>query len=372
MPEYYVGLMSGTSMDGIDAALVNFSDNKLPELVCTHSHPWPDGVYKQLLASRNIPDDQLDQLHALDIRLGEIFADATLALLDKTQIKAEDIIAIGNHGQTIRHRPDAAQPFSLQFGDAKTLAQKTGIQVVSDFRTADMKTGGQGAPLAPAFHNAVFRTETENRGVLNLGGIANLTVLPADQTQVVIGFDTGPASNMMDAWMAKTCGDDFDNNGEFARSGTINDGLLKQCLSEVYFKAAPPKSTGFEQFNLDWLNTQLDRYPEKDLSDAGVQATLCELTAQSIANDITEHAQNISHLLVCGGGVHNGYLMERIQQHLPDCKVESTEVYGVHPDWVEAMAFAWLAKQTVNNQPGNLPSVTGATKAMVLGNITDS
>ncbi|MCW8923930.1 MAG: anhydro-N-acetylmuramic acid kinase [Gammaproteobacteria bacterium] len=371
MPEYYVGLISGTSMDGIDTALVDFSDSDTPKLVCTHSHCWPDDVYQQLLASRNIPDDQLEQLHPLDIRLSEIFAEATLALLDKAQIRAEEIIAIGNHGQTIRHRPDATQPFSLQFGDAKTLAQTTGIRVVSDFRTTDIKAGGQGAPLAPAFHNAVFRSAIENRGVLNLGGIANITVLPADKTQLVIGFDTGPANNMMDAWMAESSAESFDKNGEFARSGQIIDGLLKQFLSDAYFKTAPPKSTGFEQFNLDWLKAQLEYYPDKNLSGADIQATLCELTAQSIANDIAEFAQNISHLLVCGGGVHNRYLMERIQQQLPDCKVESTEVYGIHPDWVEAMAFAWIAKQTINNQPGNLPSVTGAAKATVLGNITD-
>ena len=358
-------------MDGIDAVVVDFSNNETPQLIFSHSHSWPEDIYQQLLASRQLADDQLDQLHNLDIRLGEIFAEAVLTLLDKAKLSANDIIAIGNHGQTIRHRPDAAQPFSLQIGDAKTLALKTGIRVVSDFRTADIKAGGQGAPLAPAFHNAVFRSKTENRGILNIGGIANLTVLPADQTQAVIGFDTGPGNNMMDAWMAKNYAKSFDKNGELARSGTIINNLLKQCLSDAYFKSPPPKSTGFEQFNLDWLNTQLDRYAEKDLSGADIQATLCELTAQSIASDITEHAQNISHLLVCGGGVHNAYLMERIQHTLPDCKVESTEVCGIHPDWMEAMAFAWLAKRTINDQPGNLPSVTGAKQAVILGQITE-
>ena len=358
-------------MDGIDAVVIDFSSNETPQLICSHGHSWPEDIYQQLLASRQLADDQLDQLHNLDIRLGEIFAEATLTLLNKAKLSANDIVAIGNHGQTIRHRPDAAQPFSLQIGDAETLALKTGIRVVSDFRTADIKAGGQGAPLAPAFHNAVFRSKTENRGILNIGGIANLTVLPADQAQAVIGFDTGPGNNMMDAWMAKNYAKSFDKNGELARSGTIINGLLKQCLSDAYFKSPPPKSTGFEQFNLDWLNTQLDRYAEKDLSSTDIQATLCELTAQSIASDITEHAQNISHLLVCGGGVHNGYLMERIQQTLPDCKVESTEVCGIHPDWVEAMAFAWLAKRTINDQLGNLPSVTGAKQAVILGQITE-
>ena len=371
MPEYYVGLMSGTSMDGIDAVVADFSSGKTPKLVCTHNHSWPDIVHKELLASRNIPDDQLNQLHALDIRLGEIFAEATLALLDEAKLKAKDIIAIGSHGQTIRHRPDAVQPFSLQFGDAKTLAQKTGISVVSDFRTADIEAGGQGAPLAPAFHKAVFQSETKNRGVLNIGGIANLTILPTDQTMAVIGFDTGPGNNMMDAWMAKSCGDSFDKNGDFARSGQINEGLLTQFLSDAYFKTAPPKSTGFEQFNLNWLKQQLDSYSDKNLNNADIQATLCELTARSISDAVKQCQQNINHLLVCGGGVHNSYLMERIQQALPDCNVESTEVCGVHPDWVEAMAFAWLAKRAINNQPGNLPSVTGAKEAVVLGQITE-
>ncbi|MDH5388821.1 MAG: anhydro-N-acetylmuramic acid kinase [Gammaproteobacteria bacterium] len=369
MSEYYVGLMSGTSMDGIDAVVVDFSSSKTPKLICTYSHPLPVDVYRELLASRELADDKLNQLHALDIRLGEIFAEATLALLDKAKLTAKDIVAIGNHGQTIRHRPDADQPFSLQIGDAKTLAQKTGIRVISDFRTADIKAGGQGAPLAPAFHKAVFQSETETRGILNIGGIANITVLPADKSLTVTGFDTGPGNNMMDAWMAKTHNKNFDKNGEFARSGQINEDLLNLCLSDVYFKTTPPKSTGFEQFNLDWFNQQLKNSGNEKLNAADRQATLCELTARSIADAVVSTA-DINHLLVCGGGVHNSYLMGRIQLALPNCKVESSEVCGVHPDWVEAMAFAWLAKRTINQQTGNLPSVTGAKKAVMLGSIT--
>ncbi len=354
-------------MDGIDAALVDVSNDKQPKLICTHDHSWPDDVHKKIMASRQLTDDQLDQLHDLDIQLGEIFAEATLALLDKAGVTAKEIIAIGNHGQTIRHRPDAEQPFSLQIGDAKTLAQKTNIQVVSDFRTADIESGGQGAPLAPAFHAAIFHSKTENRGVLNIGGIANLTVLPADYSQPIIGFDTGPGNNMMDAWITKHSDKTFDKNGDFARSGQINQALLKQCLNDAYFKVMPPKSTGFEQFNLDWLSRQLDDCADKDLSPADVQATLCELTALSISEAVDT---NIKHLLVCGGGVHNAYLMARIQHALLSCKVESTAACGAHPDWVEAMAFAWLAKRTINNQAGNLPSVTGACRETVLGKIT--
>ena len=366
-------------MDGIDAVVVDFSSplsDETPRLVCAHSHPWPDDVYQQLLACRNLPDDELHLLHDLDIRLGTIFAEATLVLLDKAELTADDIIALGNHGQTLRHRPDASRPFSLQVGDAKTLAQKTGIRVISDFRSADIAAGGQGAPLAPAFHAAVFSSENEARGILNIGGIANLTVLPAstdgDEHPAVTGFDTGPGNTLMDAWMTKTCGRSFDENGEFARSGEINEALLKRCLSAAYFATPPPKSTGFELFNLEWLSAQRDQTPDADaLSSADIQATLCELSARSISEAVSHYAGNIQRLLVCGGGVHNAHLMASIRFALPECQVESTEVYGIHPDWVEAMAFAWLAKRTLNHQPGNLPSVTGARKAVVLGRITD-
>lgn len=371
MPEYYVGLMSGTSMDGIDAALVDFSGDH-PQLICSHNHHWPDKVYQQLLATRDLADNELNQLTALDVRLGEIFAEATLALLAKAEISAEEIIAIGSHGQTIRHRPDAASPFSLQFGDAKTLALKTGIRVISDFRSADIEAGGQGAPLAPAFHDAVFRSETEDLGILNIGGIANLTVLPADPSKPVTGFDTGPGNNMMDAWIAKIHGESFDKNGEFARSGKVNSNLLKHFFDENYFALAPPKSTGFEEFNLDWLNAKLKNLASENLSDADIQASLCELSARTISEAVKQYAVTIDRLLVCGGGVNNIYLMEKIQQFLPNCKVESSENYGVHPDWVEAMAFAWLARQNIQNLPGNVPSVTGAKKAVILGCVTNS
>ena len=369
MPEYYIGLMSGTSMDGIDAVLVDFSDDTKPNLVTCYSHDWPDDVHQQLLTARNLADEQLNTLSQLDIRLGEIFADAALKLLKIAKVSAKDIIAIGNHGQTIRHRPDIAKPFSLQIGDAVTLAQITGIRVVDDFRSADIKAGGQGAPLAPAFHEAMLRTETENRAVLNLGGIANLTVLPSDKTKPVTGFDTGPASTLMDAWISSKRGDDFDNKGEFARSGEINQPLLTELLTDSYLKIPPPKSTGFEHYNLEWLNKYLN---DTNLSDADVQATLCEFTARSITDAVTKYAPDITRLLACGGGVHNSYLMERIQQALPKHKVESTEIYGIHPDWMEAIAFAWLARCNLNNQVINLTSITGASKNVIAGTVTEA
>ena len=367
MPEYFIGLISGTSMDGIDAALVDFSSGA-PELVEKHEHPWPDDVRQQLLAVRDLPDDKLHTLRDFDIQLGEFFAEATLKLLDKAGIGADEIIAIGNHGQTIRHRPEIEQPFTLQIGDAQTLANITGIRVIDDFRSADVRAGGQGAPLAPAFHEAIFRNSQTDIGVLNLGGFANLTLLPADPDLPVTGFDTGPASTLLDVWMLKTQNQPFDKNGDFARSGEINNALLAQLLSDDYFEQSPPKSTGFELFNLDWLNARLDHH---QLSDADVQATLCELSARSVADAVKRFAPEISQLLVCGGGVHNVYLMERIQTHLPSCKVESTKTQGLNPDFIEAMLFAWLAKCRLDNEVIKLSSITGASQNGLAGEITE-
>lgn len=365
MSEYYVGLMSGTSMDGIDAAVVDFSGNG-PVLVSTHTQPWPDNLLNDLHASRKLEDDELDCLDALDVTIGEHFADATNQLLKKAGIVPKDIVAIGSHGQTLRHRPDAEQPFSLQLGNAEVITQQTGINVVSDFRTADIKAGGQGAPLAPAFHEAVFRSQNEDRAVLNIGGIANLTLLPADNAKPVTGFDSGPGNTLMDAWIKKTKNKSYDVDGEFAASGHVNEILLKSFLSDAYFEKIPPRSTGFEAFNLNWLNAHMkDKLPDQD-----VQATLCELTARSISDAVKHYANSTARLLVCGGGVHNRYLMARIKHYLNNCTVESTEALDLHPDWVEAMAFAWLARRALNGQTGNLPSVTGARKAVVLGSIT--
>lgn len=369
MPEYYIGLMSGTSMDGIDAALVDFSPDETgstPRLLCTHSQAWPDNLIEDLLASRKLSDNELRRLDMLDRAIGEHFASAADALLHKAGLPAKDVTAIGSHGQTIRHRPDIEQPFSLQLGNAGTIARQTGIDVVSDFRSADIEAGGQGAPLAPAFHKAVFRTDNEDRSVLNIGGITNLSLLPADANQPVTGFDCGPGNTLMDAWMMKTNNMRCDHEGAFARSGQINDALLKNLLSDPYFQKTPPKSTGFEDFNLGWLGLHMKRaIPAED-----VQATLCELTARTVSDAVKHYAMPMERLLVCGGGVHNAYLMERLRDYLHLFEVESTAEKGIDPDWVEAMAFAWLARQTMKGLPGNLPSVTGAREATVLGNIT--
>lgn len=352
-------------MDGIDAALVDFSNSQI-KLISSHIKAWPEQVIKEIIASYQLPDDQLHIADQLDITTGEIFARATNELLLKAGLKASDIIAIGSHGQTIRHKPDGPEPFSLQIGNARTITKLTGINVVSDFRTADILAGGEGAPLAPAFHNAIFRHPEENRIVLNIGGIANFTVLPADTTQAVIGFDSGPGNTIMDAWTFRHQNEMYDKDGSWAASGIIDETLLNELLEDDYFARPAPKSTGFEYFNCKWLESHL----KQDLSTEDIQATLCELTAQSIANDIKRYDAN-SRILVCGGGYHNKHLIKRLKTLLPENKIDSTEAYGVHPDWVEAMAFAWLARQSINGEPGNLTTVTGAKSAVVLGEITN-
>lgn len=351
-------------MDGIDAALVDFSEDQ-PKLIACQNTTWPLQLYTDILATHQLSDEDLTTLKPLDIKAGETFAVATNALLEEAGIESAEIIAIGSHGQTIRHKPNGPQPFSLQIGDALTIAQQTNIDVISDFRTADIKAGGEGAPLAPAFHNAVFRSSEENRIVVNIGGIANLTVLDSDSSQPVIGFDSGPGNTLMDVWTVTHQNKKYDENGYWAASGSIDENLLNTLLKDEYFAKKAPKSTGFEYFNLDWLKPHL----EKNTRAEDVQATLCELTALSIANATNEY-KNKARLLICGGGVHNSHLIKRLQVHLPENTIETTEPYGVNPDWVEAVAFAWLARQTMNGKPGNLPSVTGAKSAIVLGEIT--
>lgn len=299
-----------------------------------------------------------------------MFADACLKLLENTPYQPEDIITISNHGQTIRHRPDIDNPFSLQIGNAARLAELTGIDVISDFRTADIKAGGQGAPLAPAFHQAMFQHESINRVIFNIGGIANITVLPRNKKseqsgESISGFDCGPGNTLMDAWISRYEQTRYDANGALAASGKTCAGLLARLLMDDYFKLAPPKSTGFEYFNLDWL----DRYIDEETSYADIQSTLCDLTAISIIRAINQYAQHTDEMYLCGGGVHNKELMRRMQ-HLTKCPIASTEQLGVHPDWVEAMAFAWLAYQHAHQRTGNLPSVTGASESVILGSRT--
>jgi anhydro-N-acetylmuramic acid kinase len=363
-PELYIGLMSGTSMDGIDAVLVDFSSTQA-KLIASHSHSWPNALQQVLIDARSIPDDQLDTLSSLDMQTAEVFAEACFKLLENTGYQTRDILAIGNHGQTIRHRPDIENPFSLQIGNADKLAALTGIDVISDFRSADIHAGGQGAPLVPAFHQAAFHNEQVNRVVVNIGGISNITILAKDRSQPVTGFDCGPGNTLMDAWISLHDDQRYDKDGALASRGKTDVRLLATLLLDDYFKLPPPKSTGFEYFNLEWLN----RYIDKAMSVADVQSTLCDLTATSIIRAINQYAPNTEEIYICGGGAHNQVLMRQLQA-ITQCPVQTTETLGVHPDWVEAMAFTWLAYRYNHQLTGNLPSVTGARTAVTLGKLS--
>jgi len=361
MPGYYIGLISGTSMDGIDAALVAFGDHTL-DVRAARTFAYPAPLRDALLAAtRNPQSCAVDTLGMLDHWTGECFRDAATELLADAGVDAGEVRAIGSHGQTVRHCPDALHPFSVQIGNADIIAKGSGITCVADFRSADIALGGQGAPLVPPFHDWLFRSTRHDRCVLNIGGIANLTVLPADGGDVR-GFDTGPGNTLLDAWIRRHRDAAFDSDGRWAASGTVDAGLLERMLADPYFHAPPPKSTGFEYFNDGWLQALVGAQAAAD-----IQATLCELTASSIAAAIHAHAPETAELLTCGGGVHNDHLMARLQAHFPDVRVVSTAEFGLDPDWVEACAFAWLAMRTLAGRPGNAPSVTGARRAAVLG-----
>ena len=365
MTDLYIGLMSGTSMDGIDAALTDFSSVHA-HILATHSEPYPDAVHRQLVAALDLADPRKENLAELDIAVGRSFARAVNRLLENAGIEHTEVRAIGSHGQTLRHEPDAAKPYSLQIGNPDIIAAETGINVVADFRSADIRAGGQGAPLAPAFHKARFSAATENRVVVNIGGIANITVLPADPAIPVTGFDTGPGNTLMDTWIAQHLNLPMDTGGNWAAGGTCNEQLLEMLLDDDYFSLAPPKSTGREYFNLEWLG----RFPAlNNIAAQDVQSTLCSLTTRTIIEAVNNHAPKTRRLLVCGGGIHNDCLMRQLTAGLPGTSVESTAQYGLDPDWVEAVAFAWLAKQKLEARPGNLPEVTGAVRPVILGTL---
>lgn len=360
----YIGLMSGTSLDGVDALLVDFAAAS-PVIRASHHQPYPTALRSALLELSHASRPELHGLAQLDVMLGELYAAAVQTLLTKTGADAGTIAAIGSHGQTIRHHPHGPHPYTWQLGDPNIIAERTGITTVADFRRRDIAAGGQGAPLVPAFHAALFRHAERTRVILNLGGIANITVLPQDTSQAVTGFDTGPANVLLDGWTARHCGTAYDAGGRWAGGGTVLPDLLEQLLGDSYFTQAPPKSTGRERFNLEWLEAQL-----KGMEDPqDVQATLLELTARSVAQAIASHAASAKEVLVCGGGAGNDVLMRRLAFHLAPRAVHSTAVYGVEPQAVEAMAFAWLARQTLHGAPGNLPAVTGARHPVVLGGI---
>ncbi len=357
--------MSGTSMDGIDAALVDFTSQQ-PNILATHKHRYPAALHLQLENALRLADPLNTDLTTIDAAVGDCFSAATNELLGKAGIKPEQITAIGSHGQTIRHQPDAAKPYSLQIGNPNVIARNTGIDVVADFRRSDIEAGGQGAPLVPAFHQAVFTDNSEDRVILNIGGIANITILTPGNDTPVSGFDTGPGNTLMDHWAQTHLQTSMDNNGNWAAAGQVDIALLEHLLTDAYFQAAPPKSTGREYFNPHWLAQYTAAC---DATANTIQTSLCELTARTVADALQAYAGSAKHLLVCGGGVHNMQLMKRLAANLPGVTVDTTAAYGVNPDWVEAAAFAWLAKQRLDGKSGNIPAVTGANRAVSLGQL---
>ncbi|MDG6430315.1 anhydro-N-acetylmuramic acid kinase [Glaesserella parasuis] len=361
-----LGVMSGTSLDGVDLALVNFSQT--PKLIAADFTPMPDTLRVALSQLVKKGETSLQTLGELDHQLALLYADSIQWFLAKHQLNADDIVAVGCHGQTVWHSPKGQYPFTMQIGDMNLLAARTGITTVGDFRRRDMAFGGQGAPLVPAFHQAVFSSPERLTVVLNIGGISNISVL--NPNQQTIGYDVGAGNTLLDIWIEKHLGKRYDANGEWARTGKIHSALLALLLDEPFFQLPPPKSTGRELFNLEWLEhklTQIEPLPAED-----VQATLVEFTVQSIVQALRQiENPNAYHsvLLVCGGGAKNPLIMERLQTHLIDWQVSTTTEYGLDVDYVEAAAFAWLAYQRIYNLPANLPSVTGATQEVSLGAI---
>jgi anhydro-N-acetylmuramic acid kinase len=358
--DLYIGIMSGTSLDGVDAALVDLSQDTL-RLVATHFQPYAEPLKEALLALHQAAHDELHQSHLIANRLAREYADATQALLKKADVDAAQVQAIGCHGQTVRHRPEHG--YTVQLNNGALLAELCGINVVGDFRSRDIAAGGQGAPLVPAFHDRVLRHPNIHRVILNIGGIANLTDLAPNKTTT--GFDSGPGNLLMDAWIARHQGKAYDKDGAWAASGKVIPALLQRLLSEPFFAAAPPKSTGRDLFNMAWLERQLDG----NEAPADVQATLLALTGDSIAAAVQSFCAGTKDIYLCGGGAHNAALVEHLQQALPQRRIQKTEELGIAADWMEAIAFAWLAQQTMHLRPGNLPAVTGAKHPCVLGAI---
>ena len=359
-PQLIIGLMSGTSLDGVDAALVDFSQGKA-ELRASAYLPYSEALREEILNLQDSGEDELHRSLQLANRLAQTYAGAVQDLLATAGIAASKVSALGCHGQTLRHQP--SQGYSLQVNNPALLAELTGIAVVADFRSRDIAAGGQGAPLVPAFHEAVFRHKACHRVILNLGGIANLTDLaPGKPT---LGFDCGPGNMLLDVWSRRHIGKAYDEGGRWAASGKLLPASLERLLAHPFFALQPPKSCGREQFNAAWLDTILDGGEVP----ADVQATLVELTVRGVLQGLSQARGAPSELYVCGGGAHNLAILGRLQALLTQTRVATTDALGVDADWVEAIAFAWLAQRTLAGLPGNLPEVTGATGSRVLGAI---
>ncbi len=361
--------MSGTSVDAIDSALVRCMNNTVT-ILATHQHAIPPDIKKQIATLSHSGFDEIERAGILDRELGVLFAEATLQLLKYAETPAAQVKAIGSHGQTIRHRPPSAtthklESFSLQIGDPNTIAEHTGITTVADFRRRDIAAGGEGAPLAPAFHAAAFAKPGANRAIVNIGGIANASFL--EGTELRGGFDTGPGNTLLDHWILRHRGESYDVHGQWSASGQIHQALLRKLLAHPYFHKVGPRSTGKEEFNLDWLDSHLSELD--NITSVDVQATLLELTSTSISRAIHNNPLNVPEIYICGGGSHNTHLMQRLAEQLAPATVESTSVIGIDPDWVEAATFAWLASRTIEGLAGNSSAVTGAAGARVLGGI---
>lgn len=366
MDNYYIGLMSGTSADGVDAVLCQIEDGRV-EVAGALCLPFPETLRTALARIMSRSEAVLlRDMGELDRELGLAFANAANELMQRNRLTAADIKAIGSHGQTAFHSPDGERPFTWQAGDPNIIAARTGVLTVADFRRKDMALGGQGAPLVPAFHAAMFSKQGTSRAILNIGGIANLTLL--ERNGEVTGFDTGPGNCLMDIWCHRHLGQDFDNHGEWAAGGVADQDLLNSMLGHPFIKRAPPKSTGRELFNGAWLEGRLQSLSHR-VNARNVQATLLEFTARSIQLAMQQHLPRADLMAVCGGGAHNRALLERLATLLPDSRVCSTGELGLDPDWVEGAAFAWLAFRTLSGATGNLPSVTGASRRTVLGGI---
>lgn len=357
----YIGVMSGTSLDGLDIALIE--QTRSTTLLATHYVPMPADLRSDLLALCSPGHDELARAALAEARWVQLAAEGIAALLTQQHLSPSAIRAIGSHGQTVRHEP--ARQFTLQIGNPALLAELTHICVVGDFRRRDVAAGGQGAPLVPAFHEALFGDARKSRGVLNIGGFSNLSLLAPGRE--VHGFDCGPGNVLMDAWIQACHGETYDHNGTWAASGEVQPALLDMLLADDFFQTTGPKSTGRELFNMAWLERHLALLPPYAAAD--VQATLLELTARTCASALLNSAPDAQELLVCGGGAHNQALMARLATHLPGCTVSSTAEHGVPADWMEAMAFAWLAHCCLEGIPANRPSVTGASGLRILGAI---
>ncbi|SFE46301.1 anhydro-N-acetylmuramic acid kinase [Nitrosomonas sp. Nm166] len=359
---YYIGIMSGTSLDGVDAVLVDFSASA-PVLIQTFFCPYNDQLRTQLLALHRSDYNELHRAAVLSNQLSVLYAEATAELLRNSGIGFQQVVAIGCHGQTIRHCPELEKSYTIQLVNAALLAELTQITVVTDFRSRDIAAGGQGAPLVPAFHHALFKDSLCHRVIVNIGGIANITSL--DPHNEIIGFDCGPGNILMDAWCLRHTGKNYDKDGQWAMAGQIIPALLEELLGDCFFSVQPPKSTGRDLFNVEWLEQKLvgSEAPED------VQATLLQLTAVTIIRSIREYCPTATEIYMCGGGAHNTLLMDRLLNLMPERKVALTDQLGVVADWVEAFAFAWLAQRTISRKTGNLTAVTGARGDRILGAI---